>query len=264
MSNPKFLDILPKEQVSFRIDNELYLKLINYANAKGLNKTDAINEILTNFLDKRTLTNNYLDNITGLYFKIPLDLEIKKEFIENGQILNTSENSRIVGDDSITIKIKQIPNNLDIFTADGYHSTKDGVLHSGIDFIIVKDVLKKPTTILVNKLDIDLMDSLYCFYFEVTADNRTNVYLINPIEAINKLSSANNKITWDLLVSTMQQLEDLQKTNNDSYKKCMEELLNSKNYISNKSKMDIVEIHFLDIEMYFPAFDNDNIIIYSS
>lgn len=266
MSNPKYINknLIPKKdkkQVSFRIEKELQKKLLQYANIKGISSAEAITEVLESFFNDMALSNNYLDNINGLYFKIPLDLDIKKEFIRSKQVLNTSDNANIVGDNSKAIKINQIPNNLDVFTAGGYTSNKDGVLHSGIDFIIIKEAIKKPETITLDKLDIDLTDCIYCFYFEVKADNTTDVYLINPVEAVNKLSSANNKITWESLVSAMQQLEDLQNTNNDSYKRSMEQLFKSNKYVSNNSQVEVLNTHLLDIEMYFPAFENENIII---
>lgn len=266
MSNPKYINknLIPrkdKKQVSFRIDKELQEKLLTYANIKGISSAEAITEVLENFFNNKELSNDYLNNMAGLYFKIPLDMETKREFIRNKQILNTPDNANIVGENNTAIEIKQIPNNLDVFTGDGYSTTKDGVLHSGIDFIVIKEAVRKPKTVSGSKLNIDLMDSLYCFYFEVKANNKTDVYLINPVEAVNKLSGVNNKIIWDLLVSTMQQLEDLQKTENDSYKKCMDNLFKSDKYFSNKTQLQILENHLLNIEMFFPTFENDNIVI---
>lgn len=260
-----------KEQTTFRIDKNLYADLSNYADIKGLHKAEAINEILFKFFKGTTLTNTYLMNRGGLYFKIPLDLETKKEFIKNKTKLNDDATTNIIGNDATSVKIKKIPNNLDVFIDNepvgSYKSTKDGILHSGIDFIFIADVLKKPKTTPKNKLDITLTDSLYIFYFEVKADNTTDVYLINPIEAINKLSDVNNRIVGDKLAEIVAILEDTQQTTNYEYKATMENLYKNNDYVSRKKEIEVLNTSWLYIEMFLKEnrvikrFNGDNILI---
>lgn len=243
-----------KEQTTFRIDKNLYADLSNYADIKGLHKAEAINEILFKFFKGTTLTNTYLANKGGLYFKIPLYLEIKREFIKNKTKLNDDMTANSIGNNTTSVKIKRIPNNLDVFIDNepvgSYKSTKDGVLHSGIDFIFISDVLKKPKTVLYNKLDITLTDSLYIFYFEVKADNTTDVYLINPIEAINKLSDVNNRIVGDKLAEIVAILEDTEQTTNYDYKKTMDNLYKNNDYVSKKKEIEVLNTSWLYIEMF--------------
>lgn len=245
----EYYNIGAKEQTTFRIDKNLYNDLSNYADIKGLNKAEAINEILFKFFKGTTLTNNYLPNKAGLYFKIPLDLDIKKEFIQNKTKLNKEIDNSTIGDNTTFVKIKQIPNNLDVFIDNGiagsFQANKDGVLHCGIDFVLVFEALKKPTTLLNSQLDINLLDCIYCFYFEVTSDNTTNVYLINPYEAINKLSDVNNRITGDKLIDMVETLEEIQQQTNYNYKIGMENLKATSQYLSSKKQFKLLDDNFM-------------------
>ena len=258
--------IEPKEQTTFRMDKNLYNDLSNYADIKGLNKGEALNEILFKFFRGSTLTNTYLDNKAGLTFKIPLDIEFKKECIDNHVKLNQINDSMTIGDNTGRVTINQIPNNLDTFTlsddntAGSYLSNiNGGVLHSGIDFIFIPEAMKKPTTILKDKLDIDVMDYIYCFYFEVTTDNKTDVYLIDYMEAINRLSDVNNRITGDSLIDMVEMLEDHQITTNRNYKESMADLYANSKYVSNKNQMACLDTAYLFLTMYLPSFENSNI-----
>lgn len=259
MSNPKFLKIPPKKQISFRINENTYNDFKNYAQARGLNQTEAGAEILERFFHNKIVTNDYLEDMGGLSFKIPLHIEYKKECINSKVVLNADNPSNIIGEDTTTVKINQIPNNLDVITSDGYKANKDNVLHSGIDFILIKEVLKEPITLSRHKLDIDVMDCLYCFYFEVAPDKTTNVYLINPIEAVNKLSSVNNKNMGNKLIEVIGMLEDLETQTNSDYNATMENLFSNNKYVSNKKQWECVKVAFLNLGMYFPSYDNENI-----
>lgn len=226
----KYYSIEPKEVATFRLDKNLNKDLTNYAIVKGLNKSETINKILFDFFKDTILTNSYLTSKAGLYFKIPLDFEFKRSCIKNKIILNKDNDSTTIGENTITIKIKQIPNNLDIFiSSDGinkagsFQTNKYNVLHSGIDFIFIFDSIKpnKPSPLL---FDIDVLDYLYCFYFEVTSDNKTNVYLINPYEASNKLSDVNNRIVGDKLIDMVEHLNEIEQQVKYNYKRRMEKL----------------------------------------
>lgn len=245
----------PKENTTFSLDKNLYDDLSNYANKMNLNKSEAINEILFNFFKSKTLTNTYLTNKGGLSFYIPLDLKFKKECISNHTVLNADNPSNTIGDNTVLLQVRKIPNNLDVFTssddntAGSYKANKDGVLHCGIDFIFIPEVIQKPTTLLYSKLDIDLLDSLYIFYFEVKADNRTDVYLINPVEAINKLSDVNNRIVGDKLAEWLQLLEVEQQQINYEYKSTIENLHKGNKSVSSKRQFNVLNNSWLVLEM---------------
>lgn len=267
MGNPKYLKIPPKKQITFRVEEDLYFKFVSYAEARGLNQTETGREVLNLFFKGKTVTNTYLNDVGGLQFKIPLDLDIKKECIENRTILNADNSSATIGDNTTLVKINQIPNNLDVISADGFTANKDGVLHCGIDFVFIPAVIKKPTTLMFNKLDIDLLDSLYIFYFEVKADNTTDVILINPVEAVNELSKVNNRIVADKLAEWVQVLEVEQNQINTEYRETMEHIHKGNKPISNKRDYEVLNTHFTILEMdllqndtiQLTIFKNDNI-----
>lgn len=263
MSNPKFLKIPPKKQITFRVTENLYNDFVRYAEARGLNQTQAGTEILKIFFSDKTTTNDYLNDLGNLYFKIPMDMDIKKECIENNTILNRDNDSTIIGDNTIGVKINRIPNNLDIITSDGFKANKDGVLHCGIDFIFNIHSMNKPTSLNYSTLDIDILDYLYCFYFEVTEENRTNVYLINPYEAINKLSSVNNRNTGDNLVDMVEQLEEIQQQANYNYKIGVDNLHATKKSVSNKDLFNWLDSAYMmlwqELNKLYENNPNDNI-----
>ena len=270
----EYYSIEPKEKTTFSLDKNLYEDLNNYSNEIGLNKSEAINNILFNFFKGKILTNTYLNNKGGLSFKIPLDLEIKKQCRENKTSLNADNPSSIIGDNTALVNINRIPNNLDVFTlsddntAGSFQANKDGVLHCGIDFAFIPEVIKKPK-IDYSRFDIDLMESLYIFYFEVKADGKTNVILINPVEAINKLSDVNNRIIGDKLTRLMQMLEVEEKQINTEYLEVMKQTHKGNKYVSTKRDKEIVNTHFTILEMDLlkndsiinSTFKNDNISI---
>lgn len=251
----EYYSIEPKEKTTFSLDKNLYDDLNNYSNEIGLNKSEAINNILFNFFKGKILTNTYLNNKGGLSFNIPLDLDIKKQCRENKTILNADNSSNIIGDNTALVKINKIPNNLDVFmlpdnnTAGSFQANKDGVLHCGIDWVFIPEVITKPKTINYNKFDVDLLESLYIFYFEVKADNTTDVIFINPIEAINRLSNVNNRIVGDKLTKLVQLLEVEQTQINREYIEAMEQTTKSNNYVSSKKKFEVLNTHFTMLEM---------------
>lgn len=271
----EYYSIEPKEKTTFSLDKNLYNDLNNYSNEIGLNKSEALNKILFNFFKSKVLTNTYLTNKGGLSFKIPLDLDIKKQCRENKTILNADNPSSIIGDNTALVNIKRIPNNLDIFTlsddntAGSFKANKDGVLHCGIDFIFIPDVIKKPETINYNRLDIDLIESLYIFYFEVKANNTTEVILIKPVEAINKLSDVNNRSIGEKLTRCLQVLEVEEKQINTEYRETMEKLHDGNKYVSNKKSIEVLNYSYTVLEMDLlkndslinTTFKNDNISI---
>lgn len=261
----EYYNIGAKEQTTFRIDKNLYDDLVNYSKLEGINKAEAINEILFSFFKGSVLTNTYLPNKAGLYFKIPLEKEYINRCIKNKTILNKDNDSTTIGENTITVKIKQIPNNLDIFApsnnnkAKSFQTSKDGVLHSGIDFIFIFEAVRinQPTTPSYGQI-INLLDYLYCFYFEVTADNKTNVYLINPYEAINKLSDVNNRIVGDRLIDIVEHLEEIQQQANFNYKIGVDNLEATNKTVSSKKQFEWLDTSFMKLLIALNEF-NENI-----
>lgn len=259
--------IQPKEKTSFTIDKNLYDDLNNYANVNKVTKSKIINEVLFNFFKGKILTNTYLPNKAGLIFKIPLDLKVKHNCIKNKTVLNS--------DNAITnfalITVNQIPNNLDVYTtskdntAGTFKANKEGVLHCGVDFIFIPDVIRKPTKP-NNTFDIDVLDCLYIFYFEVKEDNIIEVLLINPSDAVNKLTNADNIYGADKLIEKIQLLEAEQQQLKYEYEKEMININKGKEANREKRAYNILDSYFILLEMdllknndILNKFNNNNI-----
>ena len=172
--------------------------------------------------------NDYLDNIGGVTVKIPYALFQKNRFIKNKFNLkdyNSTETLRVNYGDGIVnetyfaelFEIKMISNNLDIYNGDSYVANKNilkfnhNAIHSGIELFIYNTT----ETIFsdVNDFYSDDVDSfincLYCLYFEVTANDDVNVYLIDYLTAINLLSASGNDEYKDLIIAAATELSDI-------------------------------------------------------
>lgn len=265
----EYYSIETRDTLTITIDKNLYEDLNNYAKVTHSTKSEAINKVLFSFFKSKILTNTYLTNRGGLQFKIPLDLDVKKQCIKDKTILN-SDNANF-GVNSALITINQIPNNLDVFTlsddntAGSYKANINGVLHHGIDFIFIPEAIEKPVDI---NFDIDLIESLYLFYFEVKANNTVDVVLINPTDAINKLSNANNGKLFKKYAEMVQLLEVEEKQIKNDYWATITQLRKrNKKSINDKRIKDIINEYFTILEMDLlknetilnMTFKNDNV-----
>lgn len=226
MSNPKFLNIEKKVPYSVRLPQRLIDKLNAYAELSGNTATNIINMVIADFLSDKNVLNDYLDNIGGVSVKIPFAVNQKINFINNEWNLkdyNSSETLRYNIVDSTysetyfaeLFEVKKIPNNLDVYVDDSYVANKKHLLfnrnaiHSGIELFIynITETLFADA-LLVKEWD-SFLNCLYCLYFEVTANDDANVYLIDYLTAINLLSASGNDGYKDIIIAAATELSDI-------------------------------------------------------
>ena len=224
MANPKFLAVEKKVPYNLRLPQDLIDKLNAYAEITGNTTTNIINKALTDFMKDKTVSNDYLDNIGGVSLKIPYAVYQKKTIISRsfnannlesyGDTFNSGEYAETYFAESFVIK--KIPNNLDVIADDSFTANKNtlkfnqNAVHHGIEFFIypgIIDVLLTDDKLMIN--------SLYCLYFEVSADNSVKTYLIDDLTAINLLSASGNEYYKNILISCISELNKLDDTFNE-------------------------------------------------
>ena len=205
MALPKYLPVKKKIPYNIRMPENLLDKLNAYADLTGNTTTDVVIDVLNDFMSDKIVFNDYLSTVGSKTIKIPTGKNVKEKLILDEYVLNEFEELPIcnefgdfIGYKEVStdiIEIKRIPNNLDKF--DG-HTYKSGNRHQhkGIEFFIR----------IPEKLCLDFIDYLYCFYFEINGDN-IEIFLIDNLKAINLLSDANDITTRDLLISCIKELE---------------------------------------------------------
>ena len=221
MANPKFLQIDSKVLINARLPKKLTDKLEKYSELTGNTKTDILTLALAEYFEKITVDNTYLADESGVTIKIPFTPHQKNHCIDKEIDLSTLINAKRLCDDvffSETFEILKIPNNLDVFNGKTY-KTDDisytynlvddivsvDVVHTGIEFFIYPDLYG--TLIKTDKINV--LDMLYCFYFEILNNNRLKIKLIDYVTAINYLSNANNDIVKNLLISCYNELNEI-------------------------------------------------------
>ena len=261
---PKYIDskLLPKnkEKITVLITHNTYENIKIFSHLTGDNTTDIVNDALYEYFKNKTLTNDYLSRFGGLYFNLPLSKEFKSDAITNRIKLNQGRKN-IESTEHITIKT--VTNNLDVFNGVTYSANLEDktINHCGIDFKII------PTAIDPNINEhVDLTDALYVFYYEVSNNHNINVYLINPIDAVNKLSYANH-VLGKVLIECLQEMEFSQKEINKNYADEMQELYNNDENMSNSKKSAIKDKYtaiLLDVLNEIESKYNNPNIIYGS
>ena len=223
MANPKFLNIEKKVPYNIRLPASLIDDLNSYAEITGNTTTNIINKALSDFIGDKTVRNDYL-NIGGVSLKIPYPPYQKKNVISGsyGRFnLESYGDNVTIGEYretyfSESFVIKKIPNNLDLIVDDSYSANRNtlkynhNAAHSGIEFFIYPGILE----VLVDD-DAAMINSLYCLYFEVSADNSIKTYLIDYLTAINLLSASGNELYKNLLISCVSELNNLDETFNE-------------------------------------------------
>ena len=252
-----------KEKISATIPRYIYDDLIAFSELTGEKTTDIVTSALFDFFRNKTVTNDYLLGYGKIYFNLPLNKEFKENAIANKIKLNQDRQTE---EPTEQVLIQTVTNNLDIFNGKTYFAgsekEKENIIHIGIDLKIIPNAIEPTNTIKFNELDISLTDALYVFYYEVSSINRINVYLINPIDAVNRLSSV-NAIFGDVLIDCLQEIEQYQKEINNNYHLEMQELHNNNQYVSNKKEIAIKDKYtaiFLEVLKDMSIkYDNPNI-----
>lgn len=220
--NPKYLSIPKKIQYNIRLPKPLLDKLNVYAELTGKTTTDVVIGALEDLMYGKILYNDYLPNMKGITIRIPMQHNEKKDFynfnlIENddGMITATELYNDVYGYTAVSepYDILKIPNNLDKFSEHiGYNSMIDSFgskgNHSGIEFVIFPDVAMESD---------DVMDALYCFYFEVKSFKLTKIFLIDYVVAINKAKETENNILKSKLVLCVKELQQLNDELDNNY-----------------------------------------------
>ena len=190
MANPKYIDESliynvteeeenkgSKKPYSFRCDEKLLDDLKTYAKLEGTTMPNVVSNIISDFLENKTLNNTYLPEYEGQYISIPSN----------------------VNEETYDYELRAIVNNLDEWdTTYGYVSKQYRLLHEGIDFVVIPETLhgeKLPamdqTKILDHALNLNnLPDCLYCIYMTVDRNHELNYEVISWIDAMNKLKES--------------------------------------------------------------------------
>lgn len=213
----------------------------NYSALTGYNKSETLTKALTEFFNNKILENDNLLIGNSLYFQLPLNKTFKDNAIANKTKLNIDLETK---GDTVPVNIIRIKNNLDIFNGSSYTAGEEyiteNIKHRGIDFIIIPEAVTFGNTIYSNRLDINITDSLYVFYYVYQSDRLINVYLIKPIEAINNLAGANENKTSKKLIQCLNDLETLETEINKKYSEEVKQLEKNNKYVSNKKKEVII------------------------
>jgi len=229
-----------KEKISATIPRYIYDDLKAYSDLTNENITEIVTTALFDFFRDKTLTNAELLGYGNLYFKLPLTASFKSDAIANRIKLNADITT---SEPTEQITIATVTNNLDVFNGSTYNAgsemAKANIKHIGIDFIIIPTALKPTNIIDFAKLDININDALYVFYYEVTSVNIIDVYLINPIDAVNKLSSVKSIKASEKLISCLKELENTQNAINEKYSDEMQELHNNNSFVSNAKEIAV-------------------------
>lgn len=224
-----------KEKISATIPRYIYDDLIAFSELTGKKTTDIVTSALFDFFRNKTVTNDYLLGHGKIYFNLPLNKEFKENAIADKIKLNQDRQTE---EPTEQVLIQTVTNNLDVFNGVTYTANLENINHVGVDFKIIPNAIEPSNTIKFHELDINLTDSLYVFYYEVSSINNIDVYLINPIDAVNRLSSV-NAIFGDVLIDCLQEMEQYQKEINNNYHLEMQELHNNNQYVSNDKEIAI-------------------------
>lgn len=229
-----------KEKISATIPQYIYNDLKNYSDLTGLTTTEIVSNALFDYFRFKTVTNSDLLGYGNIYFKLPLSKEFKSNAIANKTKIN-SDIETTGATEQITIIT--VTNNLDVFNGNtyfaGYELKKQNIIHIGLDFAIIPNAITPSNELKFNKLDININDALYIFYYEIQSVNIINVYLIDPIDAVNKLAGVNSIKANKKLVSCLQELEAIQTEINKNYSSEMQEIHNNNRNVKSKKQFAI-------------------------
>lgn len=211
MGNPKFMPFKEKKGlVNMRINQNLLNKVTELANLKNITLTEVITSLIQDYMKDKIVTNNYLNS--GVVFNIPTS-EVTKEYY-----IQEEEDLRKLKDESIiipnlkevmvstkTLEVKRVPNNLDVFIDDTFQSDDLLLKHEGIDFYIEPEAIHHRRPFFKRR---EFLNNLYCFYFTISSVDKVSVYLIDYLEAINRLEGKDDT-TKNKLISCVKELRKL-------------------------------------------------------
>lgn len=199
-----------KVSYSFRIDEDLLDDLKAYANATNRKLPETLNVLLNKQLEGITVRDTYLKNEKGTIITIPFELlnynnqEINLKNVESG----------------LSYEIKQIPNNLDIWTIDkGYVSPNRKYSHQGIELILIPELLSSS---IQNKLLNDskremkryrirrLIEKMFVpVLFSLKNDNTLEIEIITSTRALNLTKESKKNELFHIIEKNIGKLNTL-------------------------------------------------------
>ena len=181
-----------KVSYSFRISPELLEKIKQYAKATNQTVPEILNNMIENKIKNLQLTNDYLN--IPLSFNGVFQLPNLIDLYNDGNYKEFSLFSNDYNNNFRLYKIKQVPNNLDIWTdTEGYKSNKRGVTHEGLSFLLATDLITSPEYLENPDL---LLCCLVPIYFKVVFNSFRNstveIRNISFKNAFKKISQTEN------------------------------------------------------------------------
>ena len=186
---PKFIDkslITPPEKTpekkvnkkpySFRCDETLLAAITKYSEIAEIPLPQLLSEIISEFLEGKTLTNDFIYDYTGSYINIRS---------HDGQ-------------KNFEYELLYLPNNLDVWD-DGYRSINNAFIHEGIDFVIIPETVhthkipdhEMPTRDMKYYVDLNkIPDCLYCMHIFIDPSGTVGFHVVSFMDAVNKLKKA--------------------------------------------------------------------------
>lgn len=190
-----------KVSYSFRIDEELLDDLKAYAQATNRKLPETLNVLLKKQLEGITVSDTYLKDEKGTIITIPFNLlDTNKPVINLYNVKN-----------GWNYQIKQIPNNLDIWTINkGFVSPNKDYLHQGIELVLIPDLFSKEVFINLRNLEVHSLGSsersklnkiLVPILFSMKKDETIDINIISINEAL-VLARNSKKVELIQLIET--------------------------------------------------------------
>ena len=212
-----------KESYSFRVKPDLLEKIKNYAKATNQTVPEILNDMIEEKVEGLYLTNDYLK--TNMATTNIIGLPPLTEIYNNG---NYKEFGLFFENENrVFYEVQQIPNNLDIWTdKEGFTSTKRGVDHEGLSFVLAPDLITKPEYLETPEL---LLCCLVPIYFRISFKKQTiqakNISFNKALDYIRNSPNmelldeftANTRLVKDIILSYCNSFKNAEKNPDGTY-----------------------------------------------
>lgn len=204
MGNPKFIPTQKKVTYSFRIEEDRLEKVKQISNLNDIKLPQLMSNIIGDYLTNKTVYNNYLEDIEGMFIDLP-DITQGRSYDE------FMGGDYFVSNITLEYEVKKIPNNLDVWDSNlkTYKASSKKYLHEGVEFLIVPELCE-----FKDRCFTDLTQYLYCVYFTVKDNNEVDIDYISFIDAVNKLNKCENFSLLNHALKIKETLEERSETIN--------------------------------------------------